>query len=183
MGQIRSEFPQFELRPKAGHRLSQGIDIALKLLTFGGQSTYLTEYHTVLGTTLFLPSAWADTSDVDRAILLRHERIHLLQRRRFTPLGMALLYLLPIVPVGLAYGRARLEWEAYTETLIATAELKSLSAARCPELRRRIVGRFTGPAYGWMWPFRKTVERWYDQVIQELERRDSISMELLESES
>jgi len=82
---------------------------------------------------------------------------------------MTFLYLVPFFPLGLAYGRARLEWEAYAETLRATAELAGLSAARAPALRDQIVGRFTGSAYGWMWPFRRTVERWYDGVIAELE--------------
>jgi len=83
---------------------------------------------------------------------------------------MALLYLLPFFPLGLAYGRARLEWEAYTETLRATAELRGLAAAQDPRLRERIVSRFVGPAYGWMWPFRRQVERWYDAVLEELAR-------------
>jgi hypothetical protein len=31
------------------------------------------------------------------------------------------------------------------------------------------VERFTGGDYGWMWPFRGHVERWYDAVLSELE--------------
>jgi hypothetical protein len=81
---------------------------------------------------------------------------------------MALLYLLPFFPLGLAYGRARIEWEAYSETLRATLERKGRAAAFDPALRRRIVSRFTGPAYGWMWPFRRDVERWYDSLLDEL---------------
>jgi hypothetical protein len=70
--------------------------------------------------------------------------------------------------VGLAYGRARLEWEAYEETLAATAELCGLDAVRSPSLREHIVRRFTGPDYGWMWPFRSVVERWYDDAIRRI---------------
>ena len=69
-----------------------------------------------------------------------------------------------------AGGRARLEWEAYQETLAATAELVGLEAARSPALKRRIVGRFVGPDYGWMWPFPKQVGRWYDAAMVRLER-------------
>jgi len=54
------------------------------------------------------------------------------------------------------------------EPLRATAELLGLERARSPELRARIVERFTGGAYGWMWPFRSQVERWYDRALAEL---------------
>jgi hypothetical protein len=169
--EIRAEFPGFRLVPKAGDRLSRWIDLALKLVTFGGQRTYLTEYHTVLGLTLYVGSSWNGTSDVDRAILLAHERVHLRQRRRYGFPLLAFLYLVPFFPLGLAYGRARLEWEAYAETLRATAMHRGVEAARDPQLRQRIVGRFIGGAYGFMWPFRRCVERWFDDVIAELAGR------------
>jgi hypothetical protein len=39
------------------------------------------------------------------------------------------------------------------------------------------VRQFTSAAYGWMWPFRGQVERWYDQAVQRLldEGRPGIS--------
>jgi hypothetical protein len=109
-------------------------------------------------------------SDVDRVILLRHERVHLRQRRRYGFVGMAVLYLLPLLPLGLAYGRARLEWEAYEETIRATAEHYGLAAVKTVDLREHLVKRFTGPDYGWMWPFPKTIERWYDSTVAAIER-------------
>lgn len=165
---IRKEFPGFAIVDKDGDRLSRLIDGALKALTLGGQRDYLTRYHTVIGNTLYVPRAWRSTPDVERLIVLRHERVHLRQRRRYGMVLFALLYLVVFLPLGLAYGRARLEWEAYAETLRATAELQGLEAARSAQLRNRIVGRFTGPEYGWMWPFRRQVEKWYAQVLDEL---------------
>ncbi len=167
--EIRQEFPAFRLVNKRGNFLSQAIDLALKIVTVGQQRQYLTHYHTVLGFTLYVPDSWGSASDVDRAILLRHERVHLRQRRRYGYPLMAFLYLVPFFPLGLAYGRARLEWEAYRETLRATAELKGLPAAKSESLRRQIVKRFVGGAYGWMWPFPRQVERWYDAALEELE--------------
>jgi hypothetical protein len=169
IAEISREFPRFRIVPKAGHALSRAIDWALKALTFGAQRSFLTEYHTVIGDTLYVPLAWERTADVDRAILLRHERVHLRQRRRLGTALMTFLYLLPFLPLGLAYGRARLEWEAYVETLRATADLAGLDAARAPELRQKIIRRFTGPDYGWMWPFERTVTRWYDAALAEIE--------------
>jgi hypothetical protein len=128
----------------------------------------MSHYHTVIGDTLYVPPGWTGMSDVDRVILLRHERIHLRQRRRLGTVLMTLVYLLPFFPLGLAYGRAWIEWEAYCETLRATAELRGIEAARAPALKREIVRRFVSGDYGWMWPFRRQVERWYDAAIVRL---------------
>jgi hypothetical protein len=162
------EFPRFRIVDKAGSRFSMLIDAALRLVTLGAQRHYMTRYHTVIGDTLYVCGAWHTMSDVARVILLRHERVHLRQRRRYGMLPFALLYLIPFLPLGLAYGRARLEWEAYTETLRATAELRGLDALADAALRREIVRRFVSGDYGWMWPFSRTIERWFDQAVQEI---------------
>jgi hypothetical protein len=167
--EMELEFPGFRIVGKRVSALSKLIDAALRMVTLGGQRHYMTHYHTVLGSTLYTPDAWESTADDDRVITLRHERVHLRQRRRLSFPVMAFVYLIPFFPIGLAYGRARLEWEAYEETLVATAELRGLEALRSPELREHIVRRFTGPDYGWMWPFRSVVERWYDQAARRIE--------------
>lgn len=163
------EFSGFRIVPKRESALSKIIDLALKLVTVGGQREYMTRYHTVLGNTLYTPESWETTPDLERLITLRHERVHLRQRRRLTFPVMAFVYMIPLFPVGLAYGRARLEWEAYEETLAATFELMGREALRAPSLREHIVRRFTGADYGWMWPFRSVIERWYDQAIERIE--------------
>jgi hypothetical protein len=168
---LAREFPRFRIVPKSQSRLSRAIDLALKVVTLGRQSRFLTHYHTVLGDTLYVPDGWEQASALDRVVTLRHERVHLRQRRRYGTVGMAVLYLLPFFPLGLAYGRARLEWEAYRETIRATAELKGRAAAHHPELRRRIVEQFTGAAYGWMWPFPRAIERWIAETLAALDAR------------
>jgi hypothetical protein len=167
LGEIRGEFPDFEIRLKRGSVLQRGISVALAALTLGGQRHYLTRYHTVLFGKLYVPDAWARMGDDERYVLLRHERVHLRQRDRMGGLRMALSYLLPFFPLFLAWGRARIEWEAYVETIRATAEVYGLDAAR--SLETEIVRRYVGPDYGWMWPFPRTVRRWFRGVIAELE--------------
>ena len=164
---IRAEFPAFRIVRKEGDPFSEWVGRILRVLTFGAQSAYVTRYHTVLGNTLYVPRSWDECSAIDRAVVLRHERIHLRQFRRYTRVGMSLLYLIPILPMGLAWGRARLEWEAYRETIRATAELRGIEAARDPELERGIVRQFSSGAYGWMWPFPKTVTRWVRAAVEE----------------
>jgi hypothetical protein len=164
---IRAEFPTFEVLPKRTNALQKLIAQLLAIVTLGGQRHYLTRYHTVLFGKLYVPDAWDTMDDSARYVLLRHERVHLRQRRRMGDVGMAFVYLIPLFPIGLAWGRARIEWEAYVETIVATAELHGLDAAR--RLEDEIVRRYVGPDYGWMWPFPATVRRWFRQVIEGLE--------------
>lgn len=164
--EIKVEFPTFRIRKKRESTLQRLIHLALALITLGGQRVYLTHYHTVLFGTLWVPDAWDAMSDPDRYILLRHERVHLRQRKRMGDLLMTWVYLVPFFPLFFAWGRARIEWEAYVETIRATAEVLGIDAAA--RLRAHIVKRFTGPEYGWMWPFPKTVNAWFDEALADV---------------
>ena len=97
------------------------------------------------------------------------ERAHLRQFRRYTLPGMALLYLLVPLPAGLAWFRARFEMEGYAETVRAAAEVHGLDHVRRADFREYVVSQFLSGAYGWMWPFRRSIERWYDKMILRLE--------------
>jgi hypothetical protein len=166
--EIRAEFPAFEILEKSSRPAQRAIAVALAVVTLGGQRHYLTRYHTLLFGKLYVPDAWATTDDDARYVLLRHERVHLRQARRMGDVQMAVAYLLPILPLFLAWGRARIEWEAYEETIRATAEVYGLERARA--LEPEIVRRFVGPDYGWMWPFPGTVRRWFREVTSAIER-------------
>jgi hypothetical protein len=167
LAEMRREFPRFAIVPKRGSDLQATIGALLAILTLGGQRTYVERYHTVMFGKLYVADAWNGMDDDARYILLRHERVHLRQARRMGFGAMALVYLIPIVPLGLAWGRARIEWEAYVETIRSTAEVHGLARARA--LEPEIVRRFVGPDYGWMWPFPRTIRRWFQQVIADLE--------------
>jgi hypothetical protein len=166
LDEIREEFPSFELRYKKDSGLQRAIHVALAIVTFGGQRIYLTGYYTAMFGKLWVPESWDRMPDLDRYVLLCHERVHLRQRRRMGDVGMTFVYLIPFFPLFLAYGRARIEWEAYAETLRATAEVYGLPAAE--RLREHIVGRFVGGEYGWMWPFPRTIHRWFDEAMATL---------------
>lgn len=160
--------PPVRVVPKAGLWHQRAIDRALRALTLGGQDRYLTEYVTTLGRTILVPAGWERVPALRRYEVLRHELVHVRQFERWGWVGMALLYGLFPLPAGLAWGRARLEWEAYAETLRVVAELEGIDAARSPRLHAEIVRRFTGPDYGWMWPFPRVVQGWIDARIAAL---------------
>jgi hypothetical protein len=162
--------PPVRVVPKAGLWHQRAIDRLLRALTLGGQSRYLTDYVTTLGRTILVPDGWGRVPALRRYEVLRHELVHVRQFERWGWVGMVLIYGLFPLPVGLAWGRARLEWEAYAETLRVTAEVEGIAAARDPKLHAEIVARFTGPDYAWMWPFPATVQRWIDACVAEIER-------------
>ncbi len=164
--EIQAEFPSFSIEKKKDSALQRAIHTALLVVTLGGQRVYLTGYYTVMFGKLWVPESWERLPDLDRYVLLCHERVHLRQRERMGDLTMAFVYLVPFFPLFLAYGRARIEWEAYEETLRATAEVHGLDAAE--GLRAHIVKRFTGADYGWMWPFPAAVNRWFDRAMARL---------------
>jgi hypothetical protein len=147
----------------------RGAHWALAALTFGGQRSYLTHYVTTLGHTIYVPDDFDRWDPAHAWEVLRHELVHVEQFERWGWIGMILIYGLFPLPAGLAWGRARLEWEAYRETLRAVAELEGLDAAKNPALHAQIIRRFTGPDYGWMWPFPRMVQRWIAEALVEIE--------------
>jgi hypothetical protein len=165
LDEIRAEFPRFRVIEKTRSPLSRVIHKALVVVTFGQMRAYLDGYHTTLGQRVYVTADWEARPRDERWLILRHERVHMRQFRRWTPVGMAILYLLFPLPLGLAWGRARFEQAAYAESIRGGAELHGLAHVRQGEFREHIVEQFLGPAYGWMWPFRRAIERWYDRVV------------------
>lgn len=165
---LSREFPSLRFVYKRGDGFSKTIDVVLRVLTFGGQSAYISKYVTTIGSTIFLPDGWEARSEDERYVVLRHEAVHLRQFARYGFAGMTAIYLLGGLPFGLAWGRARIEWEAYEETLRALREVHGDAVLDEATIRSYIVGQFTGPAYGWMWPFPRVVNRWIDEAARRL---------------
>ena len=166
--ELRREFPGFRLLRKREDPLQRAIDVALRAVTLGRMRAYLDGYQTTLGRSVYVTDDWPALPAVQRWATLRHEAVHLRQFRRFGFVGMAILYLLVPLPVGLAYCRMRLEREAYEETLRALHEALGEAAVRDDELRSSVIRQFTSAAYGWMWPFPRALGRWYDGFVEEL---------------
>lgn len=151
------------------HRVwhQRAIDRLLALVTLGGQRGYLTHYVTTIGRTIYVTPDWARRPAADRYATLRHERVHVAQFARFGLVPMAIAYLLLPLPVGLSWCRMRLEREAYAETVRVHHALGGRAAT--DRIRAHVVRQFTSGAYGWMWPFRRSIERWYDGLVAELD--------------
>lgn len=162
---LRAEFPQFRIVRKDRSTFHKAIHYTLIVLTFGRMRSYLDSFQTTIGRTVYVTADWDETDPDQRYVTLRHEAVHLRQFRKFTLPGMALLYVLLPLPMGLAWFRAYFEKEAYAESIRAAAEVWGAAYPRRAAYREYVIGQFLGPSYGWMWPFRAQLERWYDGVL------------------
>src|SRR5580765_5000670 len=95
---------------------------ALWALTFGGQPRYLSHYVTTLGHTIYVPDDFDEWRPAHALEVLRHDLASVAQFERYGFFLMVVIYGFFPLPAFLAWGRARLEWEAYEETLRAVAE-------------------------------------------------------------
>ena len=168
---LRAELPGFRIVRKDTSRLHRAIHYGLVVVTFGRMRSYLDSFQTTIGRTVFVTADWDDWEADRRYVTLRHEAVHLRQFRRWTLPVMAILYVLVPLPLGLAYCRARFERAAYAESIRAAAEVWGADYPRRPEYRKSVIDQFTGPSYGWMWPFRASHERWYDQILATLDQQ------------
>jgi hypothetical protein len=151
--------------PKADVWHQRAIHQALRVVTLGAQSSYLDRYVTTLWRTVYVTADWEARPIEDRYATLRHELVHVRQFERWGVV-MAVAYLLLPLPLGLAWFRMRFEREAYEETLRTWHELGGRAAVE--RLREHVISQFTSGSYGWMWPFRRTMERWFDSFAASL---------------
>jgi len=154
--EIKTEFPSFNIAKKNDSWFMKLVGLVL------GQQ-FMTSYVTTIYHTVYVPDGWETFGDDDRCSILRHERVHMRQSRTLTYPVYALLYLLILFPVGLSYCRAKLEQQAYAESLQAFADY----GIDYNDDKRRAwyLKQFVSSAYGYMWPFPKTVSRWFDEAV------------------
>lgn len=182
---LHREFPDLRMQNKRLHWYWRAVHWLLLIVTFGGNRTFNDAYTTTIGHLI----GWSDSqmrrivsladgtltdaaghSDVEDRIwsTLQHEREHLRQFDRYGVVGMGSLYIFVFFPLGLAYFRARFERAGYLRTLRCWYVLDSRRAEH-PESRAWWIGQFTTGAYGWAWPFKTQVGRWFDDELKRLQ--------------
>jgi hypothetical protein len=153
----------------------RAIDIALRIITFNQMKRFMESFVTTIGTTVYVPVTWyapyhgsVKMSDVSKIIILRHERVHMGQKKLYGSFLFSLAYLFLPFPVVFALCRTRFEKQGYEESMRATAELVGIESLDNPLYRRHMIRHFISAEYFWMWPFRKSIERWYDSTVAEI---------------
>lgn len=157
--EVLAEFPSFTLTKK-----SDSWFMRLLGHVFGQQ--FMTNYTTTIFYAVHVPDDFDSWDEGAKCAILRHERVHMRQCRSLTPPLFAFLYLLVFLPLGLAYGRAKFEQAAYAESLQAYSDygIDYKSDAR----RAWYIQQFTSSAYGYMWPFPKTISKWFDEAVTQV---------------
>jgi len=168
--ETQQEFPDFTLIPKASVWWMKVISVLLKIITFGQMISFMSRYVTTIGNTIYTSELWDDNPPFMKAALIRHERVHMRQRKSMGSIRYALTYLFWPLPVVFAAGRKRIEMGGYAESMVAYTEYYGIEFVKLTRIRERIIGEFTGSTYFWTWPFRKSIERWYDGVVSHLEQ-------------
>lgn len=169
VAELQREFPGMRIVRKDQSAMHRAIHVFLKVVTLGRMTDYLESYQTTIGKTIYVTSDWERLSAEYRFCTLRHEAVHLRQFRKWTLPGMGLCYVLLPLPMGLAWFRAHFEKEAYAESIRAAVEVWGRAHVDRPQYRSSIIEQFVSASYGWMWPFRRSMERWYDRVLQQLD--------------
>lgn len=145
------------------------------IVTFGQNRQFLNGYYTTIGPVIGLPKGMKP--EAANPSTLMHEAEHVQQCRSFgwgnawvgLPL-FALCYLLLPLPLGLAYFRYRFEREAYAvgiewELMHVRGYLPSGKILLRQQRIEQAVKQLTGPMYGWTWPFKKSVARWFEARV------------------
>jgi hypothetical protein len=57
------------------------------------------------------------------------------------------------------------EWRGYVQSMLVEFEL---TARISQQTKQRIIDRFVGSDYGWMFPFRRWLERLVERVVQRI---------------
>lgn len=164
LAEIKQEFPDFKVLKKSESTLMKVIDKTLKVISFGKMNSFMDDFITTIGNTVYVPEKWDGRSASTKAITMRHERVHMRQSQRVGRVLFSLSYLFFPVPILFAHYRAKFEKEAYEESLKAIHEYYGPKFFT-PALKEKIVSHFTSAEYMWMWVNKKSVEYWYDSVV------------------
>lgn len=169
---VKSEFSSFEILPKNKSVLMKVIDAALRIITFGQMKNFMTRFITVIGNKVYVPDSWEDNTLTSKAEIIRHERVHMRQSKKYGRFLFSFLYLVVPFPIGIAYFRKKFEQEAYEESLKALYEYHG-EKIFTPRLKEGMLAHFTTAQYFWMWPWRKDLEKWYDAAVEKAKSRQS----------
>ena len=163
IAEMEKEFPKFKLIEKKDSPLMKAVDIFLKVITIGKMKTFMTNFITTVGYKVYTPPEW---KEIDRIGVLRHERIHMRQMRHHGRIWFTLSYLFLWLPSGMAYFRKKYEQEAYEESMRYRAVTYGIRYIEDTAFREVTINHFTSAQYFWTWPFRKSIEKWYDSTVK-----------------
>lgn len=165
IAELKDEFPKFKIIKKSDSTLMKALDIGLKIITFGKMKTFMKNFTTTFLYTIYTPEVW---DEIDKVGVLSHERVHMRQLQRYGILWFWFSYMFLWTPCVFAYFRKKYEQEAYEESIRYKAKTRGIKYVESDEYREYIIGNFTSASYFWTWPFRKSIEEWFNTTIDKV---------------
>lgn len=165
---IKASYPKFRILPKSESMFMKFIDKFLYLITFGKMDTFMTNFITTIGYKVYVPSEWDKWSIDSKISILLHEEVHMKQKEKYGSFLFGFLYLFFPLPFGLAYFRCIFEKEAYEVSIREKAKRSGVQTIYGSSYKKFIIENFIGPNYLWMWPFKKSMESWYDSIVDSI---------------
>lgn len=150
----------------------------LTVITFGNLD-FANRFFSTFGNRIGVTPSWEGLHAKERYIVLLHEVEHMKQYKAagfgsvwlgFVIAGIG--YLLLPLPIGVAWIRTKMEMAAYTQTVRALIRVYGVNVARSE--KARIVGHFTSWSYLFMWPFKRYVEAWYDDMLERVAAEEGV---------
>lgn len=158
------EFPDFRIRRKSESLLMKVISF---LLFFN--KGFMTTFVTTIRYTVYVPDRWDTWPEPEKIGIIRHERVHMRQCRKYGFLLFSFLYLFWPLPMFYAKARADFEKEAYEESLRTYYEYRGRDFDQQERaLFLSILDHFTTGQYAWMWPFPADIAEWYQQTVSKI---------------
>lgn len=136
---------------KKDSKLMKAIAFALKPFN----PTFMEEYTTVIGETIYLPAQWDSWSKKKQLVILTHEKTHIEQYKR-NKLWFVVSYMLLPLPMFAAYFRCRYEAKAYKINIRAGMSID------------QAVEELYGPKYLYAgkWFGRERIKRWIEKELK-----------------
>lgn len=145
---IKWYIPEFDILEKQNSWFQKLIG----WLLYPFNKTYMTNYYTVMFGKLWVPSGYKNYSYSKLYEILRHEFIHLLDKKKYGILfDLSYLFLFPIVITFRAFWELR----AYTQTMLVEYEIHNEISETTIDW---IIEQFVTSNYLWMFPFKNTLK-------------------------
>jgi len=168
MIEISQEIPDFQMLKKSESKFMKVIGALLYVITFGAQKDFMDNYVTTIGDKVYIPNRWDEWSTTKQVMILKHERVHMRQAKRYGKLWFGFLYLFAWFPFVFASYRTMFEKEAYKENIKFAFETGGVALIKSDKYKEMMLSYFLTGSYGWMCPFRGKMEEWYNQTVSEI---------------
>jgi hypothetical protein len=174
--EIKKEFPKFKIINKKDSLFIKIVGWFLYIITFGSQNSFMESYVTTINNNVYLPKSWNFLKEETKIMILKHERVHMRQAKRYGFVLFSFLYIFVFFPFVFAYYRTKFEKEAYEENIKFAFEKGGEELIRSDKYKEHILKYFLTGQYGWMCPFRSYISEWYDKIVEKIVNSSKIEI-------